>query len=209
MGWLDFDGQHYYYYDDKLRRFVCGVRETQWARGSAACVGTNDRGDHDHTGPCTPALVRLLRFNFTVRNFLALWGQIPDMEQFDVIARFYADRILDKSTPYCSPSEVPAWARNCARSGFPYALEAVKAHQSIRMMKKRQSPLSCVVELNSFCEYQRFGSLEGYTSVIPLDFEQARVEQVPDRTLPYIQRWSVPGKSLVPLLLLISHCLVP
>ena len=193
VGWLDIEGQHWYRFSTTLNRYVCGASELHWRHEGAECIGTNDSGGHNHPGLITPVIVRLIRWHFAIRNFCALWGQKPNGQQYNLIARFYADRILDASTPFVLRPDCPAWAIECAHTRYPYGSEFGKAHFSVKVAKNSCAPLSCVLELNSFCEFQRYSHLECYTGPIPLDYEQARDDRIPDRTLPYIQRWPVSG----------------
>ena len=206
VGWLDPEGQHWYYHHDG--QYACGVSQLCWRQDLDKCAGDNERGGHDHVGLVTPSVVRALRFNFVLRNFFALWGRMPSDEQFDIVARFYASRLLDESEPYWSMARRPDWVGRCVSSRFPFQSERKKAHPSIRVISGSYCVLPCVLELNSFCEYQRFRALEDYTSVIPLDYEQARCERVPDRTAPYVQRWEVTGESFLFLFLLWSISLL-
>ena len=43
------------------------------------------------------------------------------------------------------------------------------------------------------CARDRFSHVKSYTGVIPLDYDQVREKRIPDHTLPYIQRWSIPS----------------
>ena len=193
VGWLDPEGQHWYQFDGALGQYVCGASALRWQKEPTNCPGNNESGGHNHPGIVTPSLVRLLRFNFVLRNFFALWGHVPTDEQYDLIAKFFARRVLDPSTPYWNGEGCPGWVGVCARSRFPYGSEQAKAHPSVKVMLTPHVPLTCVLELGSFCEHQRFGPLEFYTSHIPLDYEQVRHDRMPDRTLPYVQRWGVSG----------------
>lgn len=197
VGWLDAEGQHWYRFSASLNCFICGSSDLYWRHDWTDCGGSHDSGGHNHVGPVNSAIIRLLRFNFVLRNFFALSGWCPNSQQYDYIARFYAARILDSSTPYLSRLDCPAWVTECVTTRFPYSSESSKCHYSIKVARNSKAPLSCVMELNSLCEYQRFAHFESYTGRIPLDYDQARNVPMPDRTLPYVQRWPIPGNIII------------
>lgn len=193
VGFLDPAGQHYYWYDRESQSYRCAASLICCGSDLVGCPGDNERGGHSHVGVVVPAEVKFLRFNFAVQSFFSLWGRLPSLDQYDLVCRFFSERVLARSGLCLPASGLPSWVESCCVSRSPYPAERAYIHPQIRVPAETNDDFLAVLELNAYCELQRFESLESYTGRIPLDYEQVREMVTPDRTQPYARQWEPSG----------------
>lgn len=180
---------------DGAVRYACSYYRI--CKRKEICRATTDGAvSHNHGKAGVPLhFLRQIRVEFAVRNYYALSREIPNLEPFLMVYRFYHDRIHGSQVPCPAFELVPKWAVCCAKQGFPYMCESRRVGRGLSgIMEYPVRHILALLEVNAVFEEERYGLLDPYLKcALPMDYQGENLLDPVLPMRPYLRRWGIPG----------------